>query len=264
MTDASADAFAVAIAGYGLWLPDYPTAAAWAARTRTEGGCKPVGLAYDKINRRRASPFGRAIGDAAEEALLMAAADPATTAIVVGSSIGEAATMIGLLDTMWRTKEPMSPASFTVSVHNAASGILSISKKNTGYVTSLAADHDTPAAALLEGIGLVACGRRALVVCADEASPRSLLADARHWDQLAAAVVLAPVAEAPHAMRLSLAAAGTATLAPGDFGELLGNSPQTGMADLVDAVVRGAAGTLRLDRGEGRGAIARLVPGNGA
>ncbi|MFO1076606.1 MAG: beta-ketoacyl synthase chain length factor [Planctomycetota bacterium] len=255
----------VAIAGYGLWLPHHASAAAWAARTPAAEECKPVGLAFDKVNRRRASPFGRAIGDAAEEAMAMAGVDAASTAIVVGSSIGEAATMIGLLDTMWRTREPMSPAAFTVSVHNAASGILSISKKNTGYVTSLAADHDTPAAALLEGVGLVAAGHPAvLVVCADEASPRHLLADAAHWDQLAAAVVLVPAGAGPGRVRLVMPEAGPATVAPPEFGGLCGRNPQVGLADLVDAVMRGASGVLRLDRGDGRGLRAGLLPGRPA
>ena len=69
-----------------------------------------------------------------------AGVDPSKAPTIVGSAIGEAATMIGLLDQMWRRHEPMSPAEFTVSVHNAASGLISICNKNRGMTTSLAAD----------------------------------------------------------------------------------------------------------------------------
>ena len=41
---------------------------------------------------------------------------------------------------------------FAVSVHNAASGLVSISTKNRAFTTSVAADYDTPAMALMEAI----------------------------------------------------------------------------------------------------------------
>lgn len=252
----------VAVTGVGLWSPHFASATAWVEGGRSDEPIKPVGLAFDRRNRRRVSGLGRAIGDAVEEAMVAAGVDPVTTPVIVGSAIGEASTMIGLLDQMWRTREPMSPAAFTVSVHNAASGMISISKKNVGFTTSIAADHDTPAAALLEGAALVAStGGPVAVVCADEASPRSLLhRTARHWDMLAAAVVLAPASARPQLCELDLAAAAPATIRAADREpELVGN-PQVGMLDLVDAVVRGERGTVALDRGEGRGFCAGIRP----
>lgn len=250
----------VAITGLGLWMPGYPTAVAWQQRQRDDAARKAVGLAFDRVNRRRASGLSRAIADAVEQAVVAAGDDPATVPVVVGSSIGEASTMIGLLDRMWRTTEPMSPAAFTVSVHNAASGLLSIAKKNVGFTTSLAADHDTPAAALLEGIGLVATGHRAVVVvCADEASPRSLLVQAAHWDLVAAAVVLAPAGAAGALTRLTMPAVGPSTVAAAALEDGMAHNPQVGLLDLVDAVQRGASGTIALDRGEGSGYMASLA-----
>ena len=251
----------VSVVGVGLWMPRFPDADAWAARAPLgeEEALKPRGAAYDRINRRRASQMGRAIGDAASGALAQADADPATTPVIVGSSIGEASAMIGLLDQMWRARAPMSPAVFTVSVHNAASGLLSISMKNKGYTTSIAADYDTPAAALLEGIGLLATGHQTVCcVCADEDSPRSLLEHAPHWDMLAGAVVLTR-ADAPGARaQLTIEAGGAADLTPADVADAFAHNPQVGMLDLIDAVQRGAVGTLRLDRGIGRGYVAHL------
>jgi hypothetical protein len=250
----------VAITGLGMYLHGYPSADSWAKQTPLPGDeqPKPSGLAFDRVNRRRASQMGRALGDAALEAMNCANADGRTTPIIVGSSIGEANAMLGLLDKMWREQEPMSPAVFTVSVHNAASGLLSISMKNKGYTTSIAADYDTPAATILEGIGLITDGQDAVVcVCADEASPKNLLERAPNWDMLAAAIVLQRAdtenalahisVEGPSDDRTSI----DIPFAPLKASH--GHNPQVGMADLVDAVQRGQSGTLGLDRGQGRG-----------
>ena len=167
--------------------------------------------------------------------------------------------MIGLLDQMWRKEEPMSPAVFTVSVHNAASGLLSISMKNKGYTTSIAADYDTPAASLLEGIGLIATGHDAVCcVCADEASPRSLLEHAPHWDMLAGAVVLTRAGTANARAHLTVETDGAADVDASDVAEPFPHNPQVGVVDLIDAIQRGATGALRLDRGKGRGYLAKL------
>ncbi|MFT7535300.1 MAG: hypothetical protein ACI85K_001252 [Hyphomicrobiaceae bacterium] len=257
----------VAVTGVGLFLPGFPNATAWAEKNElpADDPRKPGGLAYDRVNRRRASQMGRAIGDAVAEAMAAANVDGVTTPVIVGSSIGEAGAMLGLLDKMWREGAPMSPAVFTVSVHNAASGLLSISMKNKGYTTSIAADYDTPAATLLEGIGLIATGTDAVVcVCADEASPRALLEHSPHWDMLSAAVVLQREGAEGALTHLTVDDCNDdrsgITIAPAELAEGFAHSPQVGMADLVDAIQRGQSGTLALDRGNGRGY--RVTMGN--
>lgn len=251
----------VSVSGVGLWMSRYPDADAWASRATPVDGepAKPKGEAYSRVNRRRASQMGRAIGDAVSGALAQAGAEPSTTPVIVGSSIGEASAMIGLLDQMWRAEEPMSPAVFTVSVHNAASGLLSISMKNKGFTTSIAADYDTPAAVLLEGIGLIATGHETVCcVCADEDSPRSLLEHAPHWDMLAGAVVLTRADTTGDHAQLAIEAGAASDLAPAEVAEAFTHNPQVGMLDLIDALQRGATGALRLDRGKGRGYVAHL------
>lgn len=253
----------VAILGVGFWAHGFPNAAAWAAQTADPAVDKPTGAALDRVNRRRAGPLDRALADVVAEAIAQAGADPATVPIVIGSSIGEAVTMIGLLDQMWRRKEPMSPADFTMSVHNAASGLISISNKNRGMTTSLAADENTPAAALLEGIGLALTRNTATVVaCADEPAPPTLVQHAPPWAMLASAVVLAPLDDTrPHVATLRVSGGGKATLERGPFTELHTNNPQIGLAAVVDAVLHGRTGTIALDRGTGRGLLAELGPG---
>lgn len=253
----------VAVLSASLWLPGFPNAAAWVAGARDAEAVKPIGAALDRVNRRRASPLDRALADTVAAAMLQAGVDVTTVPVVIGSSIGEAATMIGLLDELWRHHNPMSPADFTMSVHNAASGLISISNKNRGMTTSLAADHDTPAAALLEGIGLCAArGGPVVVACGDEPAPPTLVQHAPPWSMLTAAVVLAPLAAgAPHLATLRLECGSPVTLPLDHFEELVRNNPQIGLAALVDAVTRRTAGVLPLDNGQGRGYRAVVAPG---
>ena len=249
----------VAILGLGLWIHGYPSVPAWSLRRPDDEAEKPMGRAFDRVNRRRAGTMGRALADAAAEAMEQAGVDPSIVATVVGSSIGEATTMIGLLEQMWRTKEPMSPAAFTVSVHNAASGLLSISNKNVGFTTSLAADEDTPGAALLEGIGL-ALDRDTpvLVACADEGAPRSLLKDAPDWDLFAGACVLGPVVEGAPCLATLRIDRGEASLPQPELPGAQAENPQAGLLNLIEGVLGGRPGSMRLDRGRGAGYRAHL------
>ena len=253
----------VAILGLGLWIQGFPGAAAWAAGHRDPEAQKPVGKSLDRVNRRRASPLDRALADVVTDARDQAGVDAATVPVVIGSSIGEAATMISLLEEMWRHHTPMSPADFTMSVHNAASGLISISNKNRGMTTSLAADHDTPAAALLEGFGLVLTnGAPVIIACGDEPAPPTLVQHAPPWSMLAAAVVLAPFADGADCLAsLRVTHGARPTLGFERFDRLLIDNPQIGLAALVDAVLQRREGVLPLDNGSGRGYQAVIVPG---
>lgn len=251
----------VKVAGLGLFLPGFPSAPAWTTGEIDPELPKPTGLILGRINKRRAGALGRSVADCAAEALAQAGVEPSEVSIIVGSSIGEASTMVGLLEQMWRTKTPMSPAAFTVSVHNASSGLLSIGCENQGYVTSLAADEDTPAAALLEAIGLVHQKEApVLVVCADEPAPECLVEEGDAWGLVASAVVLVPSEfDAPRMAALEVVASEDATLAPAEVDSMAANNPQVGLLDLVNSILAGETGVVALDRGNGRGYGARLT-----
>lgn len=247
----------VAVLGLGLWLPGYPSLNAWRSGVFDGAVEKPVGEPLGRVHRRRAGPLGRAIADVAAQA--MGTVDPGlgSVATVVGSSIGEAATLVSLLDQMWRGSEPMSPADFTVSVHNVSSGVLSIATGNRGFTTSIAADHDTPAAALYEGLGLVLTGSGpVLVLCADEGAPEALLTGDEAWTIAAAGVLLgSPDSAAPSLGRLHLLPAGSSgpSLEPAALERGTYLNPQVGLLDLVLHMAEGRRGVVRLDRGRGRG-----------
>jgi 3-oxoacyl-[acyl-carrier-protein] synthase-1 len=68
----------VTILGVGMWQPTYPTARAFVLGQADPVAQKPVGHALDRVNRRRAGQLGRALADAASEAIAMAGVDPAT------------------------------------------------------------------------------------------------------------------------------------------------------------------------------------------
>jgi hypothetical protein len=245
----------VQVAGVGLWLPGVPSAAAFREGRREALPAPPRGHALNRVLRRRASLLDRALADVCAEAHADADVDPATVQTVIGSAYAELDTLLGLLDQIWCRREPVSPAAFAVSVHNAASGLISISSGNRAFTTSISADDDTPAAALLEAVGLVlSSGEPVVVACGDGASPSDLVPDEGCWELLAAAVVLAPAErQGGGRARMRIVRDRPATLPPAELGPALARNPTVGLLDLAVAVLRGARGTVRLDRGDGLG-----------
>lgn len=250
----------VAVVGWGAFVPGHASLADFVAARPSADHDAPIGALVPLRERRRASPLSRALADAYAGALERAALDPKQVASVFGSALGEVSTMIALLDQMWSAATPLSPMKFATSVHNAASGTISIATANRGFTTSIGADYDTPAMGLLEGIAFVQRhGVPAVVCCGDEAPPENLVPEGVAWSLLSVAVALCPVEQAPagspqlsdltcgegRAALPILPAPATATA--------LGRNPNAGLFDLAVALERGDEGRLRLDRGPGRG-----------
>lgn len=244
----------VAVCGMGLWLEGYPNLSAYLAGTQS-AGASPSGALLDKHSRRRASDFTKALADVYAEALSAAALPADTVASVFGSALGEVGTMISLLDQMWREGGALSPMRFAGSVHNAAAGVVSIGTKNTGFTTSIGADHDTPAMALFEAIAIVKSrAEPVMVACGDEAAPSDLVGGAFGWGSLCAAIALLPADHADPALpRLTAPEIREPTLAPSEVPPGIEHNPEVGMLDLITSLARGASGAVRLDRGRGRG-----------
>ncbi len=250
-----------AIVGVGLHVPGYTSAADWKARERSETDA-PAGTLIERRSRRRSSPLTRALADSYAEALESSGFEPTGVASVFGSALGEASTMIGLLDTMWRDGGPLSPMAFAMSVHNAAAGVVSISTEARGYTTSLGADFDTPAMSIAEALGLLATGHdTAIVVCGDEGVPEELVPDGKGWAMATGAIALVRPDDAPaDAPRISAprivppgARRDGALLTGPQLPYALMTNPCCGIVDLVDAVLREHAGPVALDRGRGQG-----------
>lgn len=250
----------VAVVGSGLFTPAAPTFAAFRAGLAEREPAAPTGALVKPRDRRRMSPLSKALADAYAEALEGSKLDAPRVASVFGSALGEAATMIGLLEQMWSEEGVLSPMRFVSSVHNAAAGVVSIATANRGFTTSLGADFDTPAMALAEGIGFVlAHDEPVIVCCGDEVVPRDLVPEALRWELLAVAVAIAPVHSAPaESPRISAVSREEPTLPPSPVPAPIARNPNVGLLDLVDAIGRGASGVLRLDRGLGQGFSVRL------
>lgn len=253
----------VAVAGWGVFVPGFASLADWIAGKPSPAHDKPEGALVPLRERRRASLLSRALADAYGKAAGEAGFELGEVASVFGSAIGEASTMIGLLDQMWGEATVLSPMKFATSVHNTASGMISIATGNRGLTTSLGADHDTPAMGLLEGMGIVHGERRPVVVCCgDEAPPENLVPADTGWSLLCVALALCPIdAARPGCPRISVPADQTGiagTLAPPPMLDSLARNPNVGLFDLAVALERGLAGVVRLDRGAGRGYALRV------
>jgi hypothetical protein len=251
----------VAVLGLGAFVPGYGGLAAWSAGESNADLVKASGHLIPARQRRRASGLSRALADAYAESLEQATLDATRVASVFGSALGESATMIGLLDQMWDENAALSPMKFATSVHNAASGTVSIATKNRGYTTSIGADYDTPAMSLIEGISWVAAhDENVIVCCGDEQPPPDLVPDGLGWGLLSAAIALGPrSAASAHGLgRLSLPSIETATSEPLRRDAALERNPCIGLLDLVHALSSRSSGTVALDRGQGRGYATRI------
>ncbi len=256
----------LAVIGCGAFIPGFDGLAGWASGKASADHETPKAEIVPLRQRRRASPLSKALADAYAEALGAMDRDASSIASVFGSAIGEASTMVGLLDQMWGDAAKLSPMRFAMSVHNAASGVISIATENRGITTAIGADFDTPAMALLEGIGLaLSRGESVIVCCGDEAPPENLVAEGAGWGLMTAAIAFCPASQAPASSpKLSHLAIAPADLSPPEIPvspeilQAIGRNPNVGLLDLAVAIRSGMDGVLRLDRGTGRGFSIRL------
>lgn len=247
------------VLGCGLYTPHFAHVDAWLNETPSPEAVSAPSHALDRRSRRISGDLMRALTSVALESMRAAKVDPAHTASVYGSALGEVQTMVSLLQQIWVEKEPPSPMAFAASVHNAASGVASISFKNQGFTTSVAANFDTPAMSLFEGATLLATGTpHVLVACGDESSPDRLMGTYPTWKTMCAAVVLSADPSAHDriaTLTLPTLSDRAETQHPlrEDIPNTVRNNPSFGMLRLVDAIVNKRWGTVRLDAGDGRG-----------
>lgn len=250
------------VRGLGLFTPEYPTVDAWREGARAQSPVLPSGASLDRRSRRISSRLMRGFAEAYQEALIASGFDAAMVASVFGSSLGEVDTMIRLLDQMWDLREEPSPMAFAASVHNAAAGVVSISNKNQAFTTSIAADFDTVAMALVEAVGLAITGEGGgdvIVACGDEPAPEKLVDEGVHWSFVCGAIALsAEPGDAPLA-RIQLPVLGPeATVQPPTRAKLEDANPQAGLWNLIDAVIHKRWGRVALDHGRGRGWVVEV------
>jgi Beta-ketoacyl synthase, N-terminal domain len=139
------------VQAWSAWAPGRETRAAWhawaGAPARDAEASGTPGVAIPMMLRRRATPFGqRIVGSAG------ACGDALRRArYVLASRHGEFGRMIGILRALDAGELP-SPAEFSMVVHHALTGLLSIGAGNTRGHTALAAGLDSFGFGLMEAV----------------------------------------------------------------------------------------------------------------
>ncbi|MPQ56725.1 beta-ketoacyl synthase chain length factor [Duganella sp. FT27W] len=201
------DGVTFSIARHAYWAPGLTTLAAWTQWAQAPVaapiilGEEPGVKAMPPMLRRRAGFFGKMALEVAYECL-----DGRTDVpVVFCSRHGEVARAVELLSDLARG-EPLSPTAFSMSVHNAHVGLLTIARKDRANHIALAAGGATIEHAVIEACGLLADGAASvLLVACDAPLPelfmpfRDGVEQAHAWAWLLTAPVVEPAAGDPAA-----------------------------------------------------------------
>ncbi|AFU98597.1 beta-ketoacyl synthase chain length factor [Simiduia agarivorans] len=198
----------VAVRRWNAWLPGIQGQAAcaqWAAGERAPAESdQPDVAAVPAMLRRRLGPLGKPVAAVAWDML-----EPGDhQSLVFASRHGDQAKTLQLLSEIG-AGSPLSPAAFSMSVHNATAGLLSIAKKATGPHTALSANSRLLSAAVIEAYGQLMSGARA-VVCVLYDLP--LPADYSYHDNQSCAYAVALELTLEEGRPLTLAACPSADL----------------------------------------------------
>lgn len=232
------------IKGVGLWSPGFPNALAWREGRPDPNVQKPRCALIDSRLKRGSSRFANMLGEVVEQAATSGGLDIHCVPTFYGSSLGEIETMVVLLRMLYEEDGKLSPNRFKNSVHNAASGLVSIATQNTSFSTAIAGGSRSFEVTLLEAWAyLDAEGGSAIVAVADD-SPPEPLDSLGSYEALAVAFALSdrPGGVAIRGLRRAEAPIEPrARIAP----ELAPNCAAAGL-ELLDAVLARRAGVVSL------------------
>lgn len=163
------------VTGLGLWSPGFPDVTRWREGVPELGADKPRCKLVDARLKRGSSRFANMLGEVIEQACTAAELDVRTVPTFYGSSLGEIETMVMLLRMLYEEEGKLSPNRFKNSVHNAASGLLSIATANTAFSTAIAAGERSFEATLIEAWAYLHVeGGGAVVAVGDDRPPEPL------------------------------------------------------------------------------------------
>jgi hypothetical protein len=159
------------IASHAAWAPGVETEEAWLAWSKQGGAIaghgEPPLRDMAPLLRRRAGFLNRMALEVAYRCLGSVKDVPT----IFASRHGEASRSVELLLDL-AVGEPISPASFGLSVHNATGGLFSIARHDHANDIALAAGQSTVEHAVIEACGLLADGEsRVLLVVYDGPLP---------------------------------------------------------------------------------------------
>ncbi|SFB74299.1 Beta-ketoacyl synthase, N-terminal domain [Collimonas sp. OK412] len=145
------------IVSEAAWAPGLDTAAAWQAWAEKpyviKGNGDAAVSAMPAMLRRRAGAMGKMALEAAYRCLDGRSGVPT----VFCSRHGECTRSVELLEDLVQG-QPLSPTSFSLSVHNAVAGLFSIARQDQASHAALAGGHSGVEHAVIEACGLLADG----------------------------------------------------------------------------------------------------------
>ena len=177
-----------------LYLQDWR---AWTPHREAEGDSrldtseKPAGTAIPSMLRRRLNLLGRAVCD------MLSDLDPDADSVVLHASRhGDGERTLEMLYSL-NEGEPLSPARFGLSVHNAIAGVYSIASGNRRSQQAIAASGGEWAALMAEARGYLADTHSSLVIVfSDQPVPARF---ASHAPESPFAAVALRIGQAPTA-----------------------------------------------------------------
>jgi hypothetical protein len=175
------------IAGFSIgqwsaWAPGLSTEAQWRqwfdTRQRTGDDTAPRLEEMSAMMRRRA----RALGRAALQCTYYTKPASPDSALIFASRYGEMSRTLDLLRQL-ASGETLSPADFSMSVHNAIGALYSIAEGHTGQYSAIAAGEETLEAAFTEACTMLATEHQEVIVIHyDDSLPSPLQEfDSRTW-----------------------------------------------------------------------------------
>jgi hypothetical protein len=169
----------MAIAGVGKWLGS------------ENPGTKPPAQLLPSRVRARVSILTCALAEALQRAVDFQKITTEPSATVFASAFGETGPLLSLLEQALSPEGEVSPLMFMYSVHNNASGCLSIARGDQGFTTSIAAGEETFLSALFECYGLLKDGWDSVtLILGDEAPPHFFVPAEQRFESMAVALHL--------------------------------------------------------------------------
>lgn len=142
------------IVAWSAWTPGIRTARDWCQWTEgarlTQAEQLAVVVDLPAMLRRRLSSLGKV----ALSVALPLLAGRSEIPCVFSSCHGELDKTVGLLTSL-AEQQPLSPTHFSLSVHNAIGGVMSIARKDTSAITAMATVNGDVSIALLEAAAIL-------------------------------------------------------------------------------------------------------------
>ncbi|GHC29344.1 hypothetical protein GCM10010082_23820 [Kushneria pakistanensis] len=168
---------------------------------------KPPAASVPAMLRRRLTPLGRAVCTLLGE---MGAHEHPGMPVLHASRHGDGHRPLDMLDTLFEG-EPLSPARFGLSVHNAVLGVYSIAFDNHASMAALAAAGEEFEALLSEARGYLSDGcESVLLVLTDSPVPERYRIQTQAPQNPSALLMTLSLSPAPDAVRLQAHAIDTA------------------------------------------------------